>query len=81
MTVDRLRALDRDIFLVIAQLEPDDEGILRLVPAGPPIDPDQGASRRGATVQFGLTTDEIDGVWERIQRLIEDVDAGGLPVF
>ena len=26
-------------------------------------------------------SDEVDAVWERIQHLIEDVDAGRLPVF
>jgi hypothetical protein len=83
-TVDRLRALERedlDVLLVVAHLEPDDAGILRLVPSGPLIDADEGASRRGTTVQFGLTADEIDAVWERIEHLIEDVDAGQLPVF
>lgn len=83
-TVERLRALEREdlhVLLVVAQLEPDDQGILRLVPLGPPIYTDEGASRRETTVQFGLTADEIDGVWERIEQLIEDVDAGQLPVF
>ena len=37
--------------------------------------------RDGTTVQFGLTEDEIDDVWERIEDLIEDVDDGDLPVF
>ena len=37
-TIDRLRALERedlDFLLVVAQLEPDDEGVLQLVPSGP----------------------------------------------
>ena len=83
-TIDRLRVLKRedlDFLLVVAQLEPDDQGVLKLVPPGPPIDEDEGASRRGSTVQFGLTEDEIDDVWERIEELIEDVDEGKLPVF
>jgi hypothetical protein len=83
-TIDRLRGLDRedlDGLLVVAQLEPDDQGVLQLVQPGPPIDADEGASRRGTTVQLGLTEDEIDDVWERIEELIEDVDEGALPVF
>ena len=35
----------------------------------------------GKTLQFGLTDDEIEDVWERIQDLIEDVDDGEIPVF
>jgi hypothetical protein len=83
-TVERLRALkeeDLDALLVVAQLEPDADGVLQLVPPGPPIDEDDGASRRGTTVQFGLTEDEIEDVWERIEDLIEEVDDGDLPVF
>ena len=56
-------------------------GLLRFVSPGPPIDADRGASRRGTTVQLGLTEDEVDDVWERIEELIEDVDEGALPVF
>ena len=83
-TIDRLRPLERedlDFLLVIAQLEPDDQGVLELVEPGPPIDEDEGASRRGTTVQFGLTEDEIDDLWKRIRNLIEQVDRGDLPVF
>ena len=83
-TIDRLRALERkdlDVLLVVAQVEPDADGILQLVDPGPPFDEDEGASRKGTTVQFGLTEDEIDDVWERIEDLIEDVDDGDLPVF
>ena len=32
-------------------------------------------------VQFGLTDDEIEDVWERIEDLIEDVDEGDIAVF
>ena len=32
-------------------------------------------------MQFGLTEDEIDDMWERIEDLIEDVDDGKIPVF
>jgi hypothetical protein len=83
-SVDRLRGIERsdlDSLLVVAQLEPDDQGLLRLVPPDPPIDADQGASLRGTTVQFGLTEREIGDVWKRIGALIEDVDSGALPVF
>jgi len=29
----------------------------------------------------GLTAEEIDAVWDRIEKLIQQVDAGDLPVF
>jgi hypothetical protein len=32
-------------------------------------------------VQLGLTDDEIDDLWERIETLIERVDEGDLAVF
>jgi hypothetical protein len=32
-------------------------------------------------VQIGLTQSEIDDIWERIEKLIERVDEGQLPVF
>ncbi len=83
-SVERLRALTRedlDSLLVVAQLEPDAEGVLQLVPPGPPHDPQRGAIRRGDVVQFGLTEAEVDAVWTRIQDLVASVDAGELPVF
>jgi hypothetical protein len=83
-TVERLRALERsdlDFLRVLAQLEPDAQGLLQLVPPGPPHDVDTGATRRGTTVQFGLTKAEIEAVWQRIRALVAAVDAGELPVF
>jgi hypothetical protein len=82
--VARLRALrreDLDRLAVVAQLEVDDAGILRLAAPGPPIDPGRGARREGGTVQFGLTNSEIEKVWKRIQSLIDKVDDGHLAVF
>jgi len=83
-SIDRLRELrreDLDFLMVVAQLEVDDEGMLRSVPPGPPLDPDAGAVARDGTVQFGLTASEIDGIYERIEALIRAVDEGRVPVF
>lgn len=83
-TVKRLRGLQRkdlDALAVVVQLEADDAGILRIVAPGAPFDPEVGARLRETTVQFGLTRDEIDDVWARIQGLLADVDAGRLTVF
>ncbi len=67
--------------MVVSQLEADSDGILKTVQAGPPIDPDEGVWREGTTVQFGLTADEVDDIWERIESLIERVDTGEIALF
>jgi hypothetical protein len=83
-SVDRLRKLQRadlDFLMVVSQLEADSEGILRSVDPGPPIDPEEGATLDGTTVQFGLTRHEVDAIWQRIEALIEKVDAGEIALF
>ena len=84
-SIDRLRTLkpaDLTAALgVVSQLALDDQGIYRNVPPGENLDPSRGVRIEGKTLQFGLTDDEIEDVWERIQDLIEDVDDGDLPVF
>jgi hypothetical protein len=83
-SVDRLRKLrrgDLDFLGIVAQLEKDENGILQPVPAGDNLEPARGVRIQEGTVQFGLTTSEIDGVWKRIQDLIAEVEAGKLPVF
>lgn len=83
-SIDRLRQIrreDLDFLAVVAQLEVDEDGVLRSAPPRAPFDPDDGAVARAGSVQFGLRTGEIDGVFERIQVLIEAVDEGRVPTF
>jgi hypothetical protein len=83
-SIDRLRNLNRanlDFLMVVSQLELGEDGIMRSVKPGPPIDPLEGATRDGGTIQFGLTRDEIDAIWSRIEELIERVDAGEIGLF
>ena len=84
-SIDRLRTLKpADVTAtlgVVSQLERGDQGVYRNVPPGDNLDPSHGVRIEGKTLQFGLTDDEIEDVWERIQDLIEDVDDGDLPVF
>lgn len=83
-SIERLRGISRedlDFLLATDQLEVDDAGMLQNVSPGSPIDPDKGAVYRDGVAQFGLTNDEIDGVYDRIQKLIEAVDAGRIPIF
>jgi hypothetical protein len=83
-SIERLRQVrreDLDFLAVVEQLEVDEEGMLRPVPPAAPFDPDTGARLRAGAVQFGLTTCEIDDVYERIEALVEAVDEGRVPVF
>jgi len=82
--VDRLRGLRRDSLDrlgVLAQLERRADGRYENVAPGANLDPDAGVRIDEGVVQLGLERDEIDGLWERIQELIEDVDEGDLRVF
>jgi hypothetical protein len=82
--VNRLRKLtkeDLESLGVILQLEADQDGILRIVKPGDPIDIEEGVNVRGTTVQLGLTDDEIEDVWERLEDLLEDIDKGKIGVF
>jgi hypothetical protein len=83
--VNRLRKLtEGDItksLAVIVQLEADETGVLRLVAPTEPIDEEEGVNVRGTTLQLGLTDDEIEDVWERIEDLLEDIDGGKIGVF
>jgi len=83
-SIDRLRKLRRedvDFLMVVAQLEADSDGILKVVQSGAPIDPNKGVRREGTKVQFGLTAGEVDAVWGRIESLIKRVDAGEIALF
>jgi hypothetical protein len=83
-TIEKLRHITREdleFLKVVSQLDVDESGILRNVPPGPPIDPNGGAVARDGVVQFGLKNTEIDGIYSRIQKLIEAVDADGIPGF
>lgn len=84
-SVERLRALTESdmhrMLGVVAQIELNDEGIYMRVEPGANLDPDDGVRREGGIIQFGLTEDEIEDVWERIEELIEDVDEGDIQVF
>ena len=82
--VNRLRKLtkeDLDTLGVIVQLEADRDGILRIEKPGKSIDEEEGVNVRGTTLQLGLTEDEIEDVWERLEHLLEDIDDGKIGVF
>lgn len=83
-SIERLRKIQRqdlDFLGVIAQLELDDKGILQPKPVGKNLNPKEGAKYTDGTVQYGLSKSEIDAVWDRIQNVIAEVDAGNIQVF
>jgi hypothetical protein len=83
-SIDRLRKIrrqDLDRLGVIVQMEKGENGILKSVPPGKNMNPKNGATYMDGTLQFGLTTSDIDDLWERIQSLIAQVDSGNLQVF
>ena len=83
-SIDRLRKIQRrdlDHLEVIAQLEKDENGILKPVAPGENMNPKNGATYIDGTLQYGLTRSEIDDLWERIQELVTEVDSGNIQVF
>ncbi|MDJ0943649.1 MAG: hypothetical protein QNJ30_09300 [Kiloniellales bacterium] len=77
----RLRREDLEVLGVVAEMERDERGIFVPVSLGPNLSPNEGTRLRGSTLQIGLARFEIDGVWARIQDLLESVDSGEIPVF
>jgi hypothetical protein len=84
-SIDKLRELTEEdlqqVLGVVAQLERDADGILRGVDPGANLDDDDGVRYENGVLQLGLTYDEIEDVWERLEDLIEDVDEGDVAVF
>ena len=83
-SIDRLRKIrrqDLNRLEVVAQMERDENGIMQPVPPGENMNPKNGATYIDGTLQFGLTTSDLDDLWERIQSLIAEVDAGNIQVF
>lgn len=84
-TVARLRVLTREEVTrqleTLAEFRVLEDGTLAPVAATANLDPGDGIRQREGRVQLGLTRREIDGVWDRIQDLLEDVDDGDLEVF
>ncbi len=83
-SIDRLRDATRselDKLGVLIQMEIDENRILRPVAADVNWEPSKGARVLPGMIQLGLTESEIDGLAERMQELLEEVDAGNIPLF
>jgi hypothetical protein len=77
----KIQRQDLDFLGVLAQRELDENGILQPKPVGKNLNPKKGAKYIDGTLQFGLSKSEIDDVWERIQNVIAEVDAGNIQIF
>jgi hypothetical protein len=83
-TVARLRTLTEDQFRerlgVLAQWEIEEE---LLVPVEPSenIDARRGVRERDGVVQVGLTRDEVDDVWYRLETFLRGIDSGLYQTF
>jgi hypothetical protein len=83
-SVERLRQVaeaDLHVLRVVWQLERDATGTMRPVKPERPMHPHGGAIVKDGVVQLGLTDSEIRDVWQRIETLRRDVDAGKIPLF
>ena len=83
-SIERLQRItpdDVERLAVLAELQPDADGILRPAPASAASDHQEGVRRVGDGIQIGLTTGEIAGIRERLQALLADVRDGKEQVF
>jgi hypothetical protein len=83
-TVERLRKIDDDeleaALGVVAEMEVDANGGFHLVTPTTNLNPREGVRRTEKRIQFGLTVDEIDDLEERLELLLEKIDAGRIQV-
>lgn len=78
-SLDRLRQVSSgqlQRLAVLAELQPDADGILRPAPATPDTDHTLGIRQVGDGIQIGLTDEEITGVDQRLHELLAAVTTG-----
>lgn len=84
-TIERLRALTeeevRARLETVAQFRILPDGTLEAMTPGPALEPGRGIRRTDDVIQLGLDRREIDGVWRRIQELLERVDDEDYELF
>jgi hypothetical protein len=83
-TVERLRLITREdldrVLGVMAEWEIHD-GTLVPVPPGENMSPGRGVRRSSQRIQLGLTSQEINGVENRIRQLLRRADEGRIETF
>ena len=65
---------------VVAEMALGEDGIFRAADLGENMGERRGVRREGNRIQMGLTNLEIDRVRRRIEKLLDEVDEGRLPV-
>ena len=83
-SIDRLRRVTRSDLAklgVVCQLQADENGLLRPVTPQVNLRPSKGVRLEPGMIQLGLTESEIDEVEERIRKVLEEVEAGDIPLF
>ncbi|MDJ0847461.1 MAG: hypothetical protein QNK04_03665 [Myxococcota bacterium] len=66
---------------VVSEQRAGDDGVLRPVEPSENADPGRGSRVREGWIQLGLTRGEIEDLQERLDRLLERIDAGEQPLF
>jgi hypothetical protein len=83
-TVERLRAITEEdlerALGVLLQFEIR-EGVVVPVPPGENLRTFEGVRRDDDVIQFGLTENEVAGTYDRLQRLLRDIDRGRVTTF
>lgn len=81
-TIERLRRLTPEdlqgALAVVAEFRVEDGVLVEVHPPGDAIQPRRGVRSGRGTVQFGLTSFEIQQVMRRITALLAEIDAGRL---
>jgi hypothetical protein len=83
-SLERLRHVTRtdlDRLGVLGELRVDQNGVLRSVPPSANVAPNEGERALADGIQFGLTTEEIDAIEERLDQLRVRAGDGELATF
>ena len=79
--LDRIKRTQIDALATVVEMRRTPEGGLEPRSPGPALSLDEGVRVSGPVFQMGLTGDEIDDVWERIEALREEIEEGDVGVL
>ena len=77
------RVTEEDIaeLATVAEMRTTSAGGMQSRSAGPTRERDEGVRIDGSILQVGLTEDEIEDVWERLEDLLESIEKGDLGIL
>ncbi len=83
-TVERIRSITeeqlQDVLAVLAQWEVVEGELVRVEPTEN-LRPQRGVREDDGVIQIGLTDEEIDDVWDRIEFFLQRLDRGTFSTF